>query len=67
MRILIPHEVIRIIGDPEEITLRLDHVTVEYWSVPVIMKAEKGQYESAVTFEKWEKAQKLRIGDVFLR
>lgn len=64
---MIPHEVIRIIGDPEELKFRLDHMTVECWSVPVIMRQEREEFESAVTFEAFEEANKLRVGDVFLR
>lgn len=64
---MIPHEVIKILGDPEELTIRLDHVSVDYWGVPVILKQERDQHESIVTFESIEEANKLRIGMVFLR
>lgn len=65
---MLPHEVVRIIGKPEKMMLRLDDlVEIEYWAVPVIMRQDEEQYESAVTFETLEKAQKLSIGDVFLR
>lgn len=64
---MIPHEVVQILGDPEEEAFRLDHVTVDYWSVPVIMKQEREEFESAVTFESIKEANKLRVGDVFLR
>lgn len=59
--------VVKILREPKQDSLRMDHLTIEYWSVAVILKCEDGMYESNVTFESLEKAQKLEIGDVFLR
>lgn len=64
---MIPHEVIRIIGEPNPENWKMDHVTIMYWSVPVILRHGNEQHESAVTFETLEKARKLKVGDVFLR
>ncbi|WP_186321321.1 hypothetical protein [Bacillus sp. FJAT-22090] len=50
------------------IEFTLDHATIVYWSVPVIMESHKSKlYESTVTFETLEKAEKLKVGDEFLR
>lgn len=64
---MIPHEVVRIIGEPVSMEWKMDHVTLAYWGVPVILKQEREQHESIVTFESYEEANKLRVGDVFLR
>lgn len=48
--------------------VKLDHLLIEYWSVPAKLKSHKGKtYQSAVTFETLEKAIKLEVGDTFLR
>lgn len=61
------YKVVEILREPKEDYYRLDHITIEYWSVGVVLEGNGERYESAVTFESWEKAQKLEIGDVFLR
>lgn len=64
---MVPHEVIRIIGEPVKMIEKMDHITMVYWGVPVILKQEREQHESTVTFESIDEAIKLRVGDVFLR
>ncbi|MGG0667831.1 hypothetical protein ABE073_04795 [Lederbergia citrisecunda] len=61
------YRVTKILREPKLEALRLDHVTIEYWSVAVVLKGNSEEYESAVTFETLKKAQQLQIGDVFLR
>lgn len=60
-------KVTRIIRTPEKVSLRLDHITVKYWSVAVVLSCEEEEYESNVTFETLEDAQNLKLGDVFWR
>lgn len=64
---MVEHKVVKIIGKPDKMFHRMEEETVDYWGVPVVMEAEKEKYESIVTFERLEKAQNLRIGDVFFR
>ena len=66
-RILKEHKVVEILDSPKKVNLKLDHLDIEYWSVPVIMKGSKKPYESAVTFENLNKAMMLVEGDIFLR
>lgn len=66
-RKLIEHKVVEIIGQPDKMFHRMEEETIDYWGVPVVIEAENEKYESIVTFETLEKAQNLRIGDVFLR
>ena len=61
-------QVTKILSEPRKMPLRLDdNFIIEYWSVAVVLEGNGEKYESAVTFETWEKAQKLKLGDVFLR
>lgn len=64
---MIPHEVVQIIGQPVKMERKIDYITVVYWRVPVVLKLNYDEHESAVTFETFEEANKLQIGDVFLR
>jgi len=66
-RILKEHKVIVILDEPKRVALKLDHLDIEYWSVTVIMKGSKKEYESSVTFETFDKAIALKEGDTFLR
>lgn len=61
------YRVIEILSEPRKEHCRLDHITIEYWSVGVVLEGIGERYESAVTFESLEKAQRLKIEDVFLR
>lgn len=61
------YRVVEILREPRKEQYRLDHITIEYWTVGVVLEGNGEKYESAVTFESLEKAQKLQIGDVFLR
>lgn len=61
------YEVIKILGTAEAMKLRLDHVIVDYWGVAVVLQFNDKRHESIVTFDTLEKAQKLQIGDVFMR
>ena len=64
---MIEHKVVEIIGQPDKMFHRIGETTIDYWGIPVVIEAENEKYESIVTFETLEKAQNLRIGDVFLR
>lgn len=62
------HKVVEILGEPRKLKINLDHLEIEYWSVPAKMMSHKGKtYQSAVTFETLEKASQLKVGDEFLR
>ena len=62
-----PYHVTEILGEPEQMKLILDNVTIAYWGVKVKMAGEGLTIESIVTFDKIGKAKKLRVGDVFER
>lgn len=61
------YKVTEILSEPRRMTLRMDHMFINYWSVVVVLEGYGKKHESAVTYESFEEAQKLKIGDVFLR
>ncbi|MEK4025357.1 hypothetical protein [Sporosarcina sp. FSL W7-1283] len=67
MEILKPHEVVVILDKPEQCEQRIVDIVVEYWSVSAVMKNGNDVYTSVITFEALEEAQKLKVGDVFMR
>jgi len=65
--ILNQHKVIKILGEAEPMKHRFDHIIVNYWGVPVVLEFNGKRNESIVSFDTLEKAQKLQLGDVFMR
>lgn len=61
------YKVIKIISEPEEMTLRLDHLHLKYWGVSVTLQCKDDIHDSTVTFEDKIEALKLKVGDVFCR
>lgn len=64
---MITHKVVKVLKEPKKDSLRMDHITIKFWSVAVVLSTDLGEHESTVTFETLEEAQKLKIGDVFWR
>lgn len=60
-------KVIKILGEPRETYMNIENVTVEYWSVPVIMSGDNITYESSVTFATYKEAKDLQVKEVFYR
>lgn len=60
-------KVVEILKEPKRDYLRLDHTTINFWFVAVVMRTKSGEHESTVTFESLEDAKKLKLGDVFWR
>lgn len=64
----IPHEVVKILSEPQLITMRDGEGTVDkFYSVDVVLKKEYEENYATVTFENYEDAKSLKKGKIFYR
>lgn len=61
------YTVIKILGEPQKTTIRINDTMIADWGVDVVLQHRSKTFESTITFDKCEDAQKLKVGDVFER